>query len=142
MGKSRAPWTNNHTSGHNHTKIMNSLITVTKDNFKAEVLESRQPVLVDFWAEWCGPCKMLAPVLEEIAVENAGRIKIAKVNVDENPELAERHHVSSIPTLIYYYNGLIHDQVVGVAGKRAITHRLEALTTKRRNEDVPTEDEI
>jgi len=105
-------------------------VEVTADNFKREVLEATQPVLVDFWAEWCGPCKMIAPLLEEIATERAGRVKIAKVNVDENPALAEQHHVQSIPTLVYYYNGLIHDQVIGVASKKTISHRLEALVSR------------
>jgi thioredoxin 1 len=106
---------------------MKKTVEVTADNFKREVLEATQPVLVDFWAAWCGPCKMLAPVLEEIALEQGGRVKIAKVNVDENPALAEQHHVQSIPTLVYYHNGLIHDQVVGVASKKAIISRLETL---------------
>ncbi|MDR3458807.1 MAG: thioredoxin [Verrucomicrobiae bacterium] len=109
---------------------MKSTVTVNANNFKREVLEATQPVLVDFWAEWCGPCKMLAPVLEEIATEHAGRVKIAKVNVDENPTLAEQHHVQSIPTLVYYHNGLIHDQVVGVASKKTIVSRLETLGSR------------
>ena len=109
---------------------MKKTIEVTADNFKREVLEATQPVLVDFWATWCGPCKMLAPVLDEIATEQGGRVKIAKVNVDENPALAEQHHVQSIPTLVYYHNGLIHDQVVGVASKKAIISRLETLGSR------------
>jgi len=106
---------------------MKTTVVVTAANFKREVLEATQPVLVDFWAEWCGPCKMLAPLLEEIATERGGRVKIAKINVDENPALAEQHHVESIPTLVYYHNGLIHDQVVGVASKKTIVSRLDTL---------------
>jgi len=110
---------------------MNSTVTVNAANFKREVLESTQPVLVDFWAEWCGPCKMIGPLLEEIATEHGDWVKIAKINVDETPALAEQHHVQSIPTLVYYYNGLIHDQVVGVASKKAISTRLKALVANR-----------
>jgi thioredoxin 1 len=109
---------------------MKSTVVINAANFKREVLEATQPVLVDFWAEWCGSCKLLAPVLEEIATERAGRVKIAKVNVDENPALAEQHHVESIPTLVYYHNGLIHDQVVGVASKKTITAKLESLGSR------------
>ena len=110
---------------------MKSTVTVNAANFKREVLESTQPVLVDFWAEWCGPCKAIAPLLEEIVSEHGDWVKIAKINVDENPALAEQHHVQSIPTLVYYYNGLIHDQVVGIASKQAISARLQALVSKR-----------
>ncbi|HEV2691362.1 MAG TPA: thioredoxin [Verrucomicrobiae bacterium] len=106
---------------------MMKIVDVNSDNFRREVLEASQPVVVDFWAAWCGPCKALTPVLEEIAQEHGGRVKVAKVNVDENPALAEQHHVQSIPTLVYYHNGLIHDQFVGVASKNAIITRLETL---------------
>ena len=80
-------------------------ITLTPDNFDSEVLKSSLPVLVDFWATWCGPCRMLAPVLEEFANENEGKIKVGKVNVDENRELAMEYRISSIPTLILFENG-------------------------------------
>ena len=106
---------------------MKTTVEINETNFENEVLLSNQPVLVDFWAEWCGPCKMLAPVLEEIANEQAGRIKIAKVNVDENPALATRFGIQSIPTLLYFANGEMRDQTIGVVSKRAIVSKLEKL---------------
>ncbi|MBM3881868.1 MAG: thioredoxin [Verrucomicrobia bacterium] len=106
---------------------MKGIIELNEANFDAEVLKSAQPVVVDFWAAWCGPCKMLAPVLEEIATEHAGKLKVAKVNVDENSALAERYRIQSIPTLLYFAGGELRDQTVGVTGKRAIVANLEAL---------------
>jgi len=106
---------------------MKATIEINEANFEAEVLKSTQPVLVDFWAEWCGPCKMLAPVLDEIAAEQSGRVKVAKVNVDENPVLAARFGIQSIPTLLYFAGGEIRNRSVGVQGKRAILSRLEGL---------------
>lgn len=94
-------------------------ITITKDNFDAEVLQSAQPVLLDFWAEWCGPCRMLAPVLDQIAAERTD-IKVGKVNVDEQPELARQFGVMSIPTLVVMKNGEAVAQSVGVQPKEAI----------------------
>ena len=107
---------------------MKTTIEINEANFENEVLQSTQPVLVDFWAEWCGPCKMLAPVLDEIALEQAGRVKVAKVNVDSNPGLAARFGIQSIPTLLYFVGGEVRDQTVGVLSKRAIVAKLEKLT--------------
>ena len=106
---------------------MNPTTEINEANFEAEVLKSAQPVLVDFWAEWCGPCKLLAPVLDEIAIEQAGRVKVAKVNVDHNPALAARYGIQSIPTLLYIANGEVRNQTVGVVGKKAIVAKLDAL---------------
>src|SRR5712671_1238254 len=106
---------------------MKLTIEINETNFEVEVLQSNQPVLVDFWAEWCGPCKMLAPVLEEIAVEQSGHVKVAKVNVDTNPVLAARFGIQSIPTLLYFADGEVKDKTVGVTGKRAIVAKLEKL---------------
>lgn len=106
---------------------MKPTIEINETNFETEVLKSPQPVLVDFWAEWCGPCKMLAPVLDEIATEQTGRVKVAKVNIDHHPTLAARFGIQSIPTLLYFANGEVRNQTIGVAGKRAITSKLEAL---------------
>ena len=105
---------------------MKPTIEINEANFESEVLQSDKPVLVDFWAEWCGPCKMLAPVLDEIAAERPD-IKIAKVNVDENPALAARYDIRSIPTLLYFAAGEVKDKTVGVAGKRQILAKLEKL---------------
>ncbi|MFO1511602.1 MAG: thioredoxin [Verrucomicrobiota bacterium] len=106
---------------------MKPTIEINETNFETEVVKSPQPVLVDFWAEWCGPCKMLAPVLDEIATEQTGRVKVAKVNIDHHPTLAARFGIQSIPTLLYFANGEVRNQTIGVAGKRAITSKLEAL---------------
>ena len=106
---------------------MKPTIGINETNFAQEVLQSDQPVLVDFWAEWCGPCKMLAPVLDEIAVEQAGRVKVAKVDVDANPALAARFGIQSIPTLLYFAGGELRDKAIGAINKRAILAKLEKL---------------
>ncbi len=106
---------------------MKQTIEINEANFESEVIQSNQPVLVDFWAEWCGPCKMLAPALDEIAVEQAGRAKVGKVNLDANPALAARFGIQSIPTLLYFKGGELRDRSIGAAGKAAIVSKLEKL---------------
>src|SRR6266487_3007681 len=103
---------------------MKTTVEINEKNFENEVLLSNQPVLVDFWAEWCGPCKMLAPVLDEIALEQTGRVKVAKVNVDGSPALAARFGIQSIPTLLYFANGGVRHQRVDVVSKKAIVAKL------------------
>jgi thioredoxin 1 len=93
-----------------------NIVTITQDNFNTEVLQSATPVLVDFWAEWCGPCKMIAPVLDELAGEYAGKAKIAKLNVDESPNLAAQFRVSSIPMFLVFKGGQVVAQTVGAGG--------------------------
>jgi len=100
-------------------------LAFTEQSFKKEVLESDMPVLVDFWATWCGPCKMIAPVIDELAKEYAGKIKIGKVNVDENSQIATRYGVMSIPTLIFFKNGKIAEQVVGALNKAGLKKKIE-----------------
>ncbi len=95
-----------------------NIVTLTQDNFSKEVLESAQPVLVDFWAEWCGPCKMLAPILDELAQEYEGRVRVAKVNIDEYQGLAAQFGIRSIPTLLLFKQGQVADQIVGLRSKR------------------------
>jgi thioredoxin 1 len=96
-------------------------VKIDKNNFQSDVLDSAEPVVVDFWAEWCGPCRMIAPALEEISKEMGGKIKIAKLNVDENPELAAQFGVRSIPTLMIFKGGQLADTKVGAAPKTALS---------------------
>jgi thioredoxin len=99
--------------------------TVTDATFKREVLAAGElPVLVDCWAEWCGPCRMIAPVLDQLAAESGGRYLIAKLNVDENPRTSAEFHIQSIPTLLVFKNGALVDRMVGVQSKQAIAARL------------------
>jgi thioredoxin 1 len=95
-----------------------NIVTLTEGNFAEQVLKSSTPVLVDFWAEWCGPCKMIAPVLDELAAEYDGKVKIAKVNIDEHQQIAITYGINSIPTLLFFKNGEVADQVVGMRSKR------------------------
>ena len=88
-------------------------LNITKENFDKEVLESNEPVLLDFWADWCGPCRMVSPIIDEIAKEVKGQAKVGKINIDEETELAKEYKVMSIPTLILFKNGLLVTQVVG-----------------------------
>jgi thioredoxin 1 len=96
-------------------------VATDKSRFQTDVLDAKEPVVVDFWAEWCGPCKMIAPALEEISNEMAGKLRVAKVNVDENPELAAQFGVRSIPTLMLFKNGELADTKVGAVPKTALT---------------------
>ena len=102
-------------------------VEVTDNNFDTEVLKASVPVLVDFWAEWCGPCRMIAPALEKLAREYAGRIRIAKLNVDENPRTAAQYQVQGIPTMLLVKNGKIVDRIVGALPEAQLRMQVERL---------------
>ena len=104
--------------------MSDDIIYISGDNWDSEVVNSDQPVLVDFWAEWCGPCKAIAPILDELAKDHAGKLKIAKVNVDENQDLAGQHGIRSIPTLLIYQGGEIKEQMIGALNKTALEEKL------------------
>jgi len=104
---------------------MGEVVHLTDVNFEAEVLKSTLPTLVDFWAAWCGPCKMIAPIVEQLAKEHDGKLKIAKVDVDQNPTLATRFGVMSIPTLILFKNGEPAERLVGYMPKEKLVDRLK-----------------
>ena len=104
---------------------MKNVIELTEADFESEVLQAATPVLVDFYAPWCGPCKMLAPLLEQLAGEFSGRVKFAKVNVDEAPEIAGRYDITSVPTLMLFREGQAIDAVAGLASPKASTAWLE-----------------
>ncbi len=105
-------------------------LTVTDSSFKEEVLDSDMPVLVDFWAAWCGPCRMIAPVVEELAGEFAGRAKVVKMDVDHNTETPMQYGIRSIPTLLFFKDGQVADQLVGVSPKKDLVDRLDALVAQ------------
>lgn len=103
-----------------------ALVHFTDGNFKTEVLDSETPVLVDFWAAWCGPCRAIAPLIEELAREYDGKIKVGKVDVDENPQTASQYGIMSIPTLMFFKKGKISEQVVGALNKSELKKRIES----------------
>ncbi len=104
-----------------------NIVTVTRENFDQEVLKSSIPVLVDFWADWCGPCKMLEPVLEELAQEYNGKIKFAKVRADTQQELVNQYNIRAVPTLLLFWNGRVRTQVVGLRSKEEIKEALASV---------------
>ena len=106
---------------------MNEPININEASFEKAVLQSPVPTLVDFWAEWCGPCKMIAPLLDEIARESEGRFRVAKVNIDDEPALMQRFGVRAVPTLLFFSGGELKEQVIGAMPKKAIVDRLNNL---------------
>jgi thioredoxin len=102
-------------------------VTLTDENFQAEVLESDVPVLVDFWASWCGPCLAIAPAIEQLAEEYHGRVKVAKLNVDESPLIAQQFAIRSIPTMLFFVGGKVVDQQIGLLPKAHLAKKLESL---------------
>ena len=104
-----------------------TVIKLDESNFDRELAQDDKPVIVDFWAEWCGPCKMIVPLLDEIAREKAGAVKVAKVNVDENQSLSFKYNIRAIPALLFFKNGQLRDQVTGVTSKKDLLNRLDAL---------------
>jgi thioredoxin 1 len=105
---------------------MAKALEITDDNFEEVVLKSDKPVLVDFWATWCGPCLMMAPVVEELAADYAGKAVIGKLDVDKNPKTAEKFGIRSIPTMIFYKSGEASDKIVGGTSKANLSEKLEA----------------
>lgn len=101
--------------------VSDKIVHVTDDTFEQEVLSSPEPVLVDYWADWCGPCKMIAPILDEIAIEYAGKVRIAKLNIDDNPATPPRYGIRGIPTLMLFKNGEVEATKVGAASKSQLT---------------------
>lgn len=102
-------------------------VTIDESNFESEVTQSAMPVVVDFWAAWCGPCKMIAPLLDELAKEKAGSAKIGKIDIDQNQSLAFKYNVRAVPTLLFFKNGQVVDQVTGMTSKKDLLGRIEAV---------------
>ena len=109
-------------------------LQITENNFETEVIQSKVPVLVDFWATWCGPCKMISPIVDQLATEMAGAAKVGKVDVEVNKDLANRFNIRSIPTLLFFKNGELVDTINGTTSKDNILAHLKALLRKRETE--------
>ncbi len=112
------------------TKIMandTKYITLTEENFQSQVLESTEPVLVDVWADWCGPCHTIAPLIEQVAIDFEGRAKVGKLDIDENASIGTQYGIRGIPTLLFFKDGQVVDEIVGVVSKQVITEKLGAL---------------
>ncbi len=103
------------------------IVNVSSASWEQEVLNAKEPVMVDFWATWCGPCRMIAPAIEELAKEYTGKIKVAKVNTDENPDLASRYRIMGIPTVMFFKAGQQVDQVVGAVPKAQLKNKIDSL---------------
>ena len=107
------------------------IIELTADNFEAEVIKSDKPVLVDFWAEWCAPCRMLAPTIDQVATDYAGRVKVAKLNVDQFGEIAARYQIRGIPTILVFNGGEISEQMVGAGSKENIVKMVDKVAASQ-----------
>ncbi len=104
---------------------MAELLTVTEDNFETEVLQAELPVLVDFWAPWCGPCRVISPIVEEMASEYEGELKVGKLNVDDHPKIAQQFHITGIPALLFFKDGHVANTVVGAVPKTVLQEHVE-----------------
>jgi len=109
---------------------MGSSVKVTSQNWEQEILKSASPVMVDFWAEWCGPCRMIAPTVEELATEYNGKLKVCKLNTDENPDIAGRYQIMGIPSLLFFKEGKLIDKIVGAASKKQFKDKIEVILSK------------
>ena len=109
---------------------MGSAVNITTQSWDEEVVKSEIPVMVDFWAAWCGPCKMIAPTIEELAGEYEGQLKVCKLNTDENPEIASQNQIMGIPSLLFFKEGKLVDKIVGAASKKQFKEKIDAILSK------------
>ncbi len=109
---------------------MGNAVNITTQSWDEEVIKSDLPVMVDFWAAWCGPCKMIAPTIEELAGEYDGKLKVCKINTDENPEISSQNQIMGIPSLLFFKDGKLVDKIVGAASKKQFKEKIEAILSK------------